>query len=400
MVLLWSRWDYTRGACPECHGEGIGFTFAGGLSLAYVTGVCLSCGLVVHRTAHGLGAVVSGIRQALQGTPYPVSGSQTRAHSPPVALIAVLAELGETGLPDPRAPGLAPPYVRCSKPQEDTTNAGHAHDTSEEAPVVPRPRAPKTRDRHPERLTRDGAVLLSHNHISLLQGLLDRPGGRAKSKRDLIAAAQPYVRRYRASPPSWWTMNLATYTLHPSWVNWRRKGGRLIYRLLARGTRAPGESIQVERPVSGFNIVAGVLVDASVVMIPEDEAMVLDQLYDALGARTWGEFRQQAPEAWYQSALERTFGEEDEAPDPVTPFDREQIWGYCDGDWPAWPQQRMLEWVPKQVQADFGNAEASCINGSFLSIEAMHVDKVIAAMEALGYRCRRDDDLVARVSGY
>jgi hypothetical protein len=152
--------------------------------------------------------------------------------------------------------------------------------------------------------------------------------------------------------------------------------------------------------VSGFNIVVGVLVDASVVMIPEDEAMVLDQLYDALGARTWAEFRQLAPEAWYRSAVERTFGEESEAPDAATPFDPEQVWGYSDGDWPTWPQQRMLEWVPKQVQAEFGNAETSCINGSFLSIEARHMDSVVAAMEALGYGCRRDDDLVARVSGY
>ena len=66
--------------------------------------------------------------------------------------------------------------------------------------------------------------------------------------------------------------------------------------------------------MSGFDVVVGVLVDASVVMIPEDEAMVLSHLYDALGARTWGEFQVQAPEAWYRSALERTFGEEDEAP--------------------------------------------------------------------------------------
>ena len=34
-------------------------------------------------------------------------------------------------------------------------------------------------NRRPERRTRDGAVLLSRNHISLLQGLLDRPRGRA-----------------------------------------------------------------------------------------------------------------------------------------------------------------------------------------------------------------------------
>ena len=98
-----------------------------------------------------------------------------------------------------------------------------------------RPRAPKTHTPRPERLGRDGSVLLSHNHISLLQGLLDRPGGRAGSKRDMIAAARPYVIRYRGRVPSWWTMNLATYTLHPSWVRWNREGNRVAYTLLPRG---------------------------------------------------------------------------------------------------------------------------------------------------------------------
>jgi hypothetical protein len=135
-------------------------------------------------------------------------------------------------------------------------------DFLEEAPLVSRSRAPKTRDRYPERLTRDGAVLLSHNHISLLQGLLDRPLSRAKSKRDLIAAAQPYVRRYRASPPSWWTMNLATYTLHPSWADWERKGGRLVYRLLPRGRaildgRVPARIIGVGPFVPGSTLGGG-----------------------------------------------------------------------------------------------------------------------------------------------
>jgi hypothetical protein len=101
--------------------------------------------------------------------------------------------------------------------------------------TLPRPRAPKSHTPRPERLARDGAVLLSHNHLSLLQGLLDRPRGRARSKRDLIAAAQPYLRRYRGCPPSWWTVNLATYTLNPAWVLWRRQGNRLVYKLRPRG---------------------------------------------------------------------------------------------------------------------------------------------------------------------
>jgi hypothetical protein len=98
-----------------------------------------------------------------------------------------------------------------------------------------RPRAPRTRTARPERLGRDGSVLLSHNHISLLQGLLDRPGGRAHSKRDMIAAARPYVTRYRGRVSCWCTINLATYTLHPSWARWKREGNRVAYTLLPRG---------------------------------------------------------------------------------------------------------------------------------------------------------------------
>lgn len=100
---------------------------------------------------------------------------------------------------------------------------------------MPRPRAPRSRARYPERRRRDGAVLPTHNHISFLQGLLDRPDGRARSKRDLIAAALPYVKRYRPNAPCWWTLNLAANSLHPSWVDWRRKGTRLEFTLLPRG---------------------------------------------------------------------------------------------------------------------------------------------------------------------
>ena len=98
-----------------------------------------------------------------------------------------------------------------------------------------RRRAPRTRAAGPERRTRNGAVLLTHNHISLLQGLLDRPGARAESKHDLILAAQPYIRRYRGQLPSWWTTYRATHTLHPSWVDWKREANRLVFTLLPRG---------------------------------------------------------------------------------------------------------------------------------------------------------------------
>lgn len=117
-------------------------------------------------------------------------------------------------------------------------------------------RSPNDRKARPERLSRDGAVLLTHNHISVLQGLMDRPGGRARSKWDLIAAAQPYIKRYRGGLPSWWSIYRATHTIHPSWVHWKREENRLVFRLLPRGRailegHVPARILGVGRHVPG-----------------------------------------------------------------------------------------------------------------------------------------------------
>jgi hypothetical protein len=87
----------------------------------------------------------------------------------------------------------------------------------------------------PERRTWDGAVLLTHNHIAVLQGLLDRPGGRAPSKRDLVAAALPYVCRYRrgVAYPAGIAHSIAR--LPSSLVHWRREGNRKVFTLRPRG---------------------------------------------------------------------------------------------------------------------------------------------------------------------
>jgi hypothetical protein len=63
----------------------------------------------VSRWIWGLGTIMQGIRPALSGTPFPVSGDRSRlGHYAPVALVAALQELGETGLPDPTAKSFLP----------------------------------------------------------------------------------------------------------------------------------------------------------------------------------------------------------------------------------------------------------------------------------------------------
>jgi hypothetical protein len=78
-------------------------------------------------------------------------------------------------------------------------------------------------------------LLLTHNQLAFLQGLLDRPPGVARSRRDLVRAAHPYVKRFRPTLPSYWSLYQAVYNLPASWVARRRVGNRIEFRLLHEG---------------------------------------------------------------------------------------------------------------------------------------------------------------------
>jgi hypothetical protein len=277
-------------------------------------------------------------------------------------------------------------------------------------------RGSRVRPREPR--TRDGAALLTRNHLAFLQGLLDRPGGRCRSQKDLIQAAWPYVTRYRGSEPSWWCIQKATRTLPFVWVSRRRRGSRLEFRLLARGRAiatgaAPAwirgmgawtpQARQAGPPTLPGAIVIGTVEqgELEVVMILQEEAEGLARLHHALrSATTWGEFKRLAPPVHYLDALNRWMeSAEEEEPAPEVPFDASDIPGRDDGDWPAWPAQDMLAWVPGEVQARFGRSQASVLNGAWLSLPGDSIDGIAAEMTRLGYRCRRDDGLIARAHG-
>src|SRR4051794_1005628 len=80
-----------------------------------------------------------------------------------------------------------------------------------------------------------GALLLTHNQVAFLQGLLDRPRGRARSRRDLVRAALPYVKRFRPNLPSYWSLYHASVNLPFVWVTRMRVGNRIEFKILRRG---------------------------------------------------------------------------------------------------------------------------------------------------------------------
>ena len=84
---------------------------------------------------------------------------------------------------------------------------------------------------------------------------------------------------------------------------------------------------------------------------------------------------------------------------PSDPFSPQQVPGYSDGDWPDWPEQEMLEWLPPSI-IRLGLIRATRLNGNFLVLDPLRAQEIIAAMEAFGHECRLNHELVKRICGY
>jgi len=96
----------------------------------------------------------------------------------------------------------------------------------------------------PEETALSGEIILSHNHIALLQGLYDRPAGRAPSCTDWLNASFPYVTRFRRYP-SRACLELATRTVNPLWATRTRVGRRIEVSLTDRGRAILDRKVRV-----------------------------------------------------------------------------------------------------------------------------------------------------------
>ena len=44
-------------------------------------------------------------------------------------------------------------------------------------------------------------------------------------------------------------------------------------------------------------------------------------------------------------------------------FDVDLLPGFTEGDWPEWPEQKMLDWLPAKICREYGQIESSVLNG-------------------------------------
>jgi hypothetical protein len=168
-----------------------------------------------------------------------------------------------------------------------------------------------------------------------------------------------------------------------------------------------------------------------VVVLPSQRALELAAIHEALRSTTWKEFESRVSAEVYEEYREKSGV--DELPNfeefyseelksrpglsqeeafwqfvalrsdertalPDDPFPGYDIGPICDGDWPGWPEQEMLSWVPADIQERYGNVRCSVLNGDFLQFSA-DAGVVADALRRHGYQCRRDDALVARACG-
>lgn len=188
-------------------------------------------------------------------------------------------------------------------------------------------------------------------------------------------------------------------------------------------------SDQMRAPSNG-EVVYGE-VDHYLVFIPRERAVELASIHQALwSSATWGEFRSRIPRHDYAQILEavehrisfeefckwelehrpglsheearRAYKElpiRDRRPEDDHRFSVDHIPFVYDGDWPDWPAQQMLYWVPEEIQREFGTLKASCFNGYFLTFDPAREREMAAAFETFGYHCIRDDPLAQEASG-
>ena len=131
--------------------------------------------------------------------------------------------------------------------------------------------------------------------------------------------------------------------------------------------------------------------------IVEEHALYLKRLGEALhGSKTWGAFLFKLPSEELEIISDSIIDRNGKMPPADKPFDRCEIGPYCDGDWPKWPLQSMLSWMPSQIINKYGEKKETVLNGDYLTIKPEFEAAVISALEQYGYSVEKNNELVLR----
>jgi hypothetical protein len=142
--------------------------------------------------------------------------------------------------------------------------------------------------------------------------------------------------------------------------------------------------------------------DGKLIFLPSEDASELSTLWTVLkSAKTWDDLERGLPDDRVEEIREFYLGGEAE-PDEMTgdaPFDLEEIPAIADGVWPEWPDQMMLDVMPKEVIEEFGTIEESWHEGDLVRFDSACEEAIVSKLTDLGYDLTRDDKLIGGVFG-
>ena len=115
---------------------------------------------------------------------------------------------------------------------------------------------------------------------------------------------------------------------------------------------------------------------------------------------TWGSARAELSASQWARIAENLENAELPIPGDDEPFDLDYMPGFPDGDWPEWPEQLMLDWMPREVLGTYGRREDGVLNGEFAFIDPAREAAVVAALQELGWSATKDEALVSKACGY
>lgn len=128
--------------------------------------------------------------------------------------------------------------------------------------------------------------------------------------------------------------------------------------------------------------------------MPRQRALDIAQAYEAVdSSTTWGELVNRLP-GYMRDELMNFF--EEEVPNENDAFERDDVPGLADGDWPGFPAQEMLEWMPRDIQQRFGKVETTVFNGDYLEFDSLCEQEIVTALEQNGFKCIANQQLIGR----
>ena len=153
-------------------------------------------------------------------------------------------------------------------------------------------------------------------------------------------------------------------------------------------------------PVARDVVYGSATPDGTIIFLTRNQAEELARLRAALHtAQTWGDLQSLLSARTWREVRARLVAHGQPEPEPAAPFEPMMVPGYGDGTWPGFGPLLMRAWMPAEVWRAVGGTRAPSAAGGLPGLDATALPTIVRILEAHGFTCAEDDDLIARASG-